>query len=212
MSFASKQDRVAEIIREKIIVGTYTRGQRLKQADLAEEIGVSITPIREALLILEAEGYIRRLSHKGVLVPELVPSQARETYELRVMLERELTSIALSKMTSGKLKELRDLQKNFVRLIGTDYFPTIRAANYRFHFKLYEMAERPQTLHFVRVLWARYPFTAMDGGRPERHDEISAEHELFLQRAEEDDHAGAVDAMVEHIKAGWRQYAERQNT
>src|SRR5689334_2318377 len=99
MSFATKQDRVAEIIRERIIIGIYDRGTKLKQADLAEELGVSITPVREALLALEAEGYVRGLPHKGLLVPELVPERLGEIFDLRVTLERDLTAAAVANMS-----------------------------------------------------------------------------------------------------------------
>lgn len=203
MEFATKQDWVAEIVRERIIVGQYERGEKLKQADLAEELGVSITPVREALLMLEAEGYIRGLRHKGLIVPDLIPSQLREVFELRVMLERELTSIALSKLTRGKFEELKDLQRTLVKALGTEDIVAVRTANFRFHFRLYEIAERPQTLHFVRVLWAKYPFTAQDARR-DRPERMRTEHEHFLAKIEQDDPAGAVEAMVEHIKSGWR--------
>jgi DNA-binding GntR family transcriptional regulator len=204
MSFATKQDRVAEIIRERIIVGIYGRGEKLKQADLAAELGVSITPVREALLALEAEGYVRGLPHKGLLVPELIPERLGEIYDLRLTLERDLTAAALANMSSAKLQELLDLQRTLERSLESGDLHAVRTANYRFHFRLYEIAERPQTLHFVRVLWAKYPFTAQDvkRNRPER---MRSEHELFLQKVEEQDHPGAVEAMVQHIKNGWRE-------
>jgi DNA-binding GntR family transcriptional regulator len=207
MSFATKQDWVAEIIRERIIVGTYRRGEKLKQAELAEELGVSITPVREALLMLEAEGYVRGLPHKGLLVPDLVPELSREIYELRLTLERELTAVALTQITPAKLQELKDLQHSLVRALGSGDLPSVRTANYHFHFRLYEMAERPQTLHFVRVLWAKYPFTDQD----QKHDRplrMRSEHDLFLAKVEEEDHAGAVEAMVQHIRNGWREITD----
>ena len=79
MAFQTKQDHVAEILRERIIAGIYARGDKLKQADIAAELGVSITPVREALQMLEAEGYVQGLAHKGVLVPELVGKPKKRT-------------------------------------------------------------------------------------------------------------------------------------
>lgn len=204
MSFLSKQDQVADILRERIIAGTYDRGTQIKQADVAKELGVSITPVREALLMLEAEGYLRRRPHKGLIVPELISTQSREIYELRLMLERELTAIALSRMSTGKLEELKDLQRGVVRAIESGDFLAMRMANVRFHFRLYELAERPQTLQFVRILWAKYPFTVQDTKR-DRPLRMAHEHDVFLERIEADDHAGAIDAMVQHIRNGWRE-------
>jgi DNA-binding GntR family transcriptional regulator len=203
MDFETKQDRVSDIIRERIIIGYYERGTKLKQAELAEELGVSITPVREALLTLEAEGYIKGVRHKGLIVPELVVSQLREIFELRVMLERELTSIALTKLSTGKLEELKNIQRDLVQAIERDDLQAVRTANFRFHFRLYELADRPQTLHFVRVLWAKYPFTSQDV-KQDRPKVMRVEHETFLQKIEQDDHVGAVDAMVQHIRSGWK--------
>jgi DNA-binding GntR family transcriptional regulator len=204
MSFSTKQDIVAEIIRERIIVGIYGRGMKLKQADLAEELGVSVTPVREALLALEAEGYVRGTRHKGLVVPELVHERLGEIYELRVTLERDLTAAALENMTPAGLGQMLDLQRSLETALETDDLYLVRAANYRFHFCLYEMAERPQTLHFVRVLWAQYPFTAQDVKR-DRPARMRSEHDVFLRKLEEHDHAGAVAAMVQHIKNGWQE-------
>jgi len=201
MAFRTKQDQVAEILRERIIAGTYPRGTKLKQSQIAEELGVSITPVREALHTLEAEGYVAGVSHKGLVVPEVVPGAAREVFELRVLLERELTARAIALMTPKDLKELRESQARIVSLTRKGDPQAMRAENYRFHFRLYELANRPQALQFVRVLWAKYPFIGQEyAGR--RKKQI-AEHERFLALLEAGDKEGAVQAMVDHIESGW---------
>jgi DNA-binding GntR family transcriptional regulator len=201
MAFKTKQDQVAEILRERIIAGTYPRGTKLKQSQIAEELGVSITPVREALRTLEAEGYVAGLSHKGLLVPEVVPGAVLEIFELRVLLERDLTERALARMTREALAELRQCQARIVTLSRGRDRQAMRTENYRFHFRLYEQAERPQALQFVRVLWAKYPFIGQEyAGRRARQ---IAEHERFLDLVQAGDHEGAVQAMVDHIESGW---------
>lgn len=209
MSFLTKQDQVADILRERVIAGAYRRGERLKQADIAKELGVSITPVREALHILEAEGYVAGVSHRGLLVPEIVPEQASEIFDLRRNLERDLTARALDRMTPDKLRELKALQQVVVEASGTGNRHAIRAANYRFHFRLYELADRQQTMQFVRILWARYPFTMQEAGS-ERLAAMNAEHDAFLAKVEAGDNAAAVEAMVAHIESGWRKLAESE--
>jgi DNA-binding GntR family transcriptional regulator len=200
--FKTKQGQVADVLRERIVAGVYQRGEKLKQADIAQELGVSITPVREALHTLEAEGYIVGVSHKGLLVPHLVAEYALEVFDLRMMLERELTQRALENLTPAGLKELRVLHKAAAPSRGEGARLAMRAANYRFHFTLYEMADRPQTLQFVRILWAKYPFgfEHLTRGRSTR---MTVEHEKFLVKVEAGDKAGAVEAMVEHIQLGW---------
>jgi DNA-binding GntR family transcriptional regulator len=211
MSFATKQDQVAAIIRERIIIGDYPRGQKLKQADIAADLAVSITPVREALLMLMAEGYVKGLPHKGLLVPEVDLSQLREIYDLRLMLERELTAIALSRITPGRLQEMMDTQRSVEAAAGRGDLQAVRKANYHFHFNLYEMADRPQTFHFIRILWAKYPFTLQDQ-RPGRPSRMCSEHDAFLEKVRQDDLAGAVEAMAEHIRGGWREINSDNDT
>lgn len=204
MAFQTKQDHVAEILRERIIAGIYARGDKLKQADIAAELGVSITPVREALQMLEAEGYVQGLAHKGVLVPELVAEREQEIYDLRLELERELTLHAIRNMGKADLKAIQTIQKQLNEAIKSKNINAVRTENYRFHFKLYDLAQRPQTLKFVRVLWAQYPFTSQDknSSRPER---MRMEHEHFLDQLAAGNEAGAVEAMLDHIRNGWQQ-------
>jgi len=204
MAFQTKQDHVAEILRERIIAGIYARGDKLKQADIAAELGVSITPVREALQMLEAEGYVQGLAHKGVLVPELVAERQQEIFDLRLNLEQELTLHAIRNMAKTDLKLIQSIQKQLNEAIKNQDINAVRTENYRFHFKLYELAQRPQTLKFVRVLWAQYPFTRQDK-TSSRPDTMRKEHEHFLEQLAAGNEAGAVQAMLDHIQSGWKQ-------
>jgi DNA-binding GntR family transcriptional regulator len=204
MAFQTKQDHVAEILRERIIAGIYARGDKLKQADIAAELGVSITPVREALQMLEAEGYVQGLAHKGVLVPELVAERQQEIFDLRLNLEQELTLHAIRNMAKTDLKLIQSIQKQLNEAIRNQDINAVRTENYRFHFKLYELAQRPQTLKFVRVLWAQYPFTRQDK-TSSRPDTMRNEHEHFLEQLAAGNEAGAVQAMLDHIQSGWKQ-------
>jgi len=201
MAFKTKQDQVADILRARIISEVYPRGTKLKQSDIAKELGVSITPVREALHMLGAEGYVEAISHKGLIVPLVQPETARETLELRLMLERDLTARALERMDALTLTAMRESQRVIAQHARAGERRVSRAENYNFHFRLYELAERPQTLQYVRVLWARYPFVTQErGGARLKNIE---EHERFLMLIEAGDRAGAVEAMVAHIESGW---------
>lgn len=201
MAFRTKQDQVADIIRERIIAGYYPRGTKLKQGELAQELGVSITPVREALHMLGAEGFVQAISHKGLVIPLIKLETARETLELRVMLERDLTARALRRMDRATLAALRESQAVIAKISPGGPRLASRTENYRFHFRLYELADRPQTLQFVRVLWARYPFITQErGGYRTKNIE---EHERFLRLVEAGDNDAAVEAMAAHIQSGW---------
>jgi DNA-binding GntR family transcriptional regulator len=98
MSFKTKEDYVAEHLREGKLAGRFARGARLKQAEIARELDISITPVREAFRILEAEGYIHSITHRGVVVAPYDASATREIIELRVVLESRLVLAAMRRM------------------------------------------------------------------------------------------------------------------
>lgn len=205
MEFRTKQDFVAETLRERIISGVYERGAKLKQLDIAHEFGLSSTPVREALRILEAEGYLEARSHQGVVVPEFNIDEAEELLQLRILLELELTECALLKFSSKKLQELKSLQADYDQAFIRKDRTGLRTGNYRFHYRLYELASRPQTLAFVRVLWAKYPFHFLDAIK-DRSLRVADEHQSILTALEFGDSAAVLMAMEQHIRAGWNEY------
>ena len=78
--FRTKEGQVAEFLRERIISGYFARGQKLKQAEIAQMLDLSITPVREALKLLEAQGYVVGSSHRGAVVAPFQVSEAEELY------------------------------------------------------------------------------------------------------------------------------------
>jgi len=203
MAFYTKMDQVADKLRERIIVGEYERGGKLKQADIAAELGVSITPVREALKTLEMEGYIVSRPHKGLCVPEVNYEEVEEIIELRLTMECDLTRRAVQKITPVGIESLVDAERDFAKCTKAGDIYGARAANARFHFRLYELAKRPQSLQFVRVLWAKYPFNYKK--QQTKHlKNIMAEHEAFLEFVKAGDAENATKTMAAHIEAGWK--------
>jgi len=202
MEFKTKEECVAEFLREGILSGRFPRGARLKQADIAEQLNLSITPVREALRILEAEGYVLSETHRGVIVAPFDASATREISDLRVLLETRLALAATKYMTPADYAGLETLQREFDEVEARQDREAVRALNYRFHSALYALARQPQTLHFVQVLWAKYPFDLINliGGRAGR---AAAEHHRLLEAIKAGDRKAVADAMREHIEGGW---------
>ena len=204
MSFKTKEDYVAEFLREGILAGRFPRGARLKQAEIARELDISITPVREAFRILEAEGYIHNITHRGVVVSPFDASATREIIELRVVLESRLVLAAMRRMTHEDHLRLAELEREFEQAIAKGDRPAVRAMNYRFHSHFYSLAQQPQTLHFMQVLWAKYPFDLINliGGRVRR---AAQEHDAILKAIGAGDEPAALAAVREHIEAGWQE-------
>lgn len=204
LEFKTKEEQVADFLREHIISGVYPRGSRLKQAEIAEQLNLSITPVREALKLLEAEGYVARDSYRGARVIPFDPDASGEILQLRLLLETRLVQAVVENVTAGDLEELRQLEKEFEDAFASGDRAVARGINYRFHRRLYDIADMPHTLHFVQILWARYPFDVINaaGGRGQR---AAREHEEILDALTVRDSTAAALAMRKHIESGWNE-------
>lgn len=202
MEYRTKEEQVADYLRERIISGVYQRGSRLKQAEIAEQLNLSITPVREALKLLEAEGYVSGDSYRGARVVPFDAAASGEILSLRLMLEAQLVRGAAERATSENLAELRSLADEFANAFATGDRATARGVNYRFHRRMYDIAAMPQTLHFVQILWARYPFDLINAAEGRGGDAVK-EHDEILSALACGDVSAAVLAMRKHIESGW---------
>lgn len=202
MEYRTKEEQVADYLREKIISGVYPRGSRLKQAEIAEQLQLSITPVREALKLLEAEGYVSGDSYRGARVVPFDPASSKEILMLRLVLESQLVRASAERATAKDLTDLRTLANEFSAAFASGDRATARGINYRFHRRMYDIAEMPQTLHFVQILWARYPFDLINAAK-DRGQGAAEEHDEILDALASGDASSAVLAMRKHIESGW---------
>jgi DNA-binding GntR family transcriptional regulator len=202
MDFRTKEEQVADFLREGIISGTFPRGSRLKQAEIAERLQLSITPVREALKLLEAEGYINGNSYRGACVVPFDATASKEVLELRLMLESRLIRGTAENIRAQDIVELRALADEFERAFDAGDRASARGVNYRFHRRLYSLADMPQTLHFVQILWARYPFDLINAVAG-RGKDAAKEHDEILDALSKGDASAATLAMRKHIESGW---------
>jgi DNA-binding GntR family transcriptional regulator len=202
LPYRTKEEQVADYLREGIIAGRFPRGARLKQAEIAALLQTSITPVREALKLLEAEGYVTGDSYRGATVAPFDLNASSETLSLRILLETQLVRGAVERASGADIAELRILAGEFATAFAAGDNERARAANYRFHHRMFEIAAMPQTLHFVQILWARYPFDLINRlqGRVSRAD---AEHEELMQAFIAADAGAAMLATRRHIESGW---------
>lgn len=204
----TKEAVVADYLRERIVTGVLAPGTKLKQAEIAAQLELSITPVREAMKLLEAQGYISSTSHKGAVVAVAEPVHVSELASLRALLEPRLVRMALPLLTQSVLDELEELQSGIQAAVAAGDVATARRLDYRFHFLLYGLADQPQTLHFVGMLWAVFPFKALTQA-PGRLEASMNEHDLILAELRADDPREAPRMMQRHIEAGWRAFLGR---
>lgn len=207
MKHQTKEEMVADYLREGIISGQFPRGLKLKQAEIAEMIGTSITPVREAIKLLEAEGFILGTSHRGAIVAPFDIDATEEIVDLRVTLECKLALRAMERLTTEQVEELRALQAQLEEAAAKGDRDAARSINYRFHEVLYLAAELPQTLRFVRALWARYPFDLINK-LENRIDRASTEHREMLSAILTRDEPAMLSSLRKHIRSGWDEFKE----
>jgi DNA-binding GntR family transcriptional regulator len=207
MDYRTKEEQVADFLREGIISGRLPRGARVKQVEIAQLLKTSVTPVREALKLLVAEGYLSGSSYKGATVVPFDVKASREIINLRMLLEAELVRHAVERLQPADVDELQGLAAEFDAAAAKRDGSTARAVNYRFHKRIYTIADQPQTFHFVQILWARYPFDVINGieGRAGR---AAAEHAELLRHMLAGDVAAATRTTRLHIESGWDELRE----
>ncbi len=122
-----------ESIREAILEGRLAPGSRLKEAQLAGELGISRTPIREALLVLQTEGLVEAAPNRGASVRSYAPADLDELYQLRALLEGHAARVAAERIAPGAIGLLEESCERFDALRDTGDSAALAAENQCFH-------------------------------------------------------------------------------
>ena len=138
-----------EVIREAIIDGRLAPGERLKEEELAGELGISRTPIREALAVLQAEGLVDTAPNKGATVRAHDAEDLDDLYRLRALLEGYAASRAATKMEPEQVAELFASCERFEALADGDVAPLVKE-NVHFHSTIVEAAASGRVAELVR--------------------------------------------------------------
>jgi len=138
----------AELIRDAIIDGRLEPGQRLKEEELARQLGVSRTPVREALLTLQSEGLVESIPRRGARVRSYAVGDLDDMYQLRALLEGYAARRAATRISLEDVERLEESCDRFVRLRAEDDLLDLVKENLFFHRVVLEAADsvRLQTL------------------------------------------------------------------
>jgi len=145
---------IAATIRNYIIEGKIKPGERLLEPNVAKLLGVSRTPLREAFLQLESEGFLKFNPRKGALVTETSLEDAEETYEIKGALETLAASLASSNITNQQIDELIIINKRMESIANSkkkDY-KSFLELNSIFHQKIYELCGNEKLKKTIKTL------------------------------------------------------------
>jgi DNA-binding GntR family transcriptional regulator len=150
LAVASVVDLAYAAIRERILSGALPRGARLHQEDLAAALGVSRTPVREALGRLAAEGLVEMRTNRGARVADLDRTGLRAAYEARLVVEPGAARLAATRRPAESLARMAEAVARQRRSAGTPAFEAVRD----FHLALVSAAANPFLDRLARALWA----------------------------------------------------------
>lgn len=142
-------------LRDMILFGRLAPGQPVTIQGLITDLGAGMTPVREAIRRLTAEGALLPQGNRRVAVPELSAEMLDQVAFARLAIEPKLAELAGAKVTSAQIDRLEAIDAAVNRAIDAGKLSDYLAANHAFHFALYEAAEAPVLLDLARSLWLR---------------------------------------------------------
>ena len=194
-------EEVAELLRQRIFNRELAPGSWIDELKLAEEYGISRTPLREALKVLATEGLVTMKVRRGAYVTEVSERDLADVYHLLALLESDAAGVVAIEATAAQLKELTALHKELEKSVGQrERFFEINEA---FHMRLLEIANnrwRDQMVADLRkVMKLNRHNSLLKSGRIE---ESLAEHQGIMNALLARDAAATVQAMQAHFKNG----------
>lgn len=142
-------------LRDMILFGHLAPGAPVTIQGLIAELDAGMTPVREAIRRLTAEGALLPQGNRRVAVPELSPELLEQVAFARLAIEPKLAELAAPRLTAAQIDRLEAIDGAVNRAIEAGNLPDYLAANHAFHFALYEAAEAPVLLDLARSLWLR---------------------------------------------------------
>ncbi|WP_328459870.1 GntR family transcriptional regulator [Actinoplanes sp. NBC_00393] len=198
---ASLRDRAYQELRRRIVSTELAPGQRLVERDLAAELEVSRIPLREALRLLEADGLVVLVPHKGALVSPFTPADVRDLFDVRESLEALAARLTAERRDDAGLARLKGRLAAARAAAAAGDEDGVAAANAGFHADLVEMAANPLLSAMMRPLAARthwlFRLTAQRDAAQQ-----CAEHEELYAAISAGQASRAAELAHEHVASG----------
>ncbi len=192
------QQHALDGLRRAIVEGELRPGQRVLQEDIAERLGVSVAPVREALRVLEQEGQLTYRPRRGYFVTELRVADVEEIYELRRVLEERAVRHALPTLGADALDRLTLAAKDCVDAAEAGDVAAELEANRRFHFALLQTPDQVHAMRLIRLLWdSTEPYRAMYYNDPQERRRSVEAHDRILAAVRR----GDADLLVAELDA-----------
>lgn len=198
LKYLSKKELIFDALEEEILTGRLAPGTLLRQEELAERYGVSITPVREALRELSARGLVAHEVHRGVRVARAGVEGQDELAEIRTLLEPYAARLATSRVTAEDIDELKRINCCIEVTLGQTDLRDIRRLDYEFHMRLYGAAGTHHLLPMIRDAWAAHEWMRIV--LPGRARQAVSEHAEIITALEARNVATVEKLMRAHLR------------
>ena len=193
---------VAERIREAILGGMLEPGERLKEEQLARELGTSRTPVREALLVLQSEGLVVAAPNRGATVRLYTRAELEEMYDLRALLESHAAGRAAERIDEAGLGRLRESCERFASLVTGSDVRALVEENAVFHATILSAAESERLSQMVTDIVALpLVYRSYVWYSPEQAQASYDCHSRLVEALERRDRRAAEEVMRDHVIA-----------
>ena len=199
--FLPLRDEVFNTLREKILKGVYKPGERLMEIHLADQLGVSRTPIREAIRMLELEGLVKLVPRKGAQVAKISKEDLQDVLEVRKALDTLSVKLACERITEDEIKLLNNAEREFEKALASKDVREIAEADVAFHDVIHSATKNGRLKSMIsnlaeRIYRYRFEYIKQqsDGGKT-----LMLEHREIMRCIESRDVESAVKATEIHI-------------
>lgn len=195
------RELVFEALRDAIIKGILKPGERLMEVQLAEELGVSRTPVREAIRKLELEDLVVMIPHKGAYVSSISLKDIADVFEIRSALEALAAGLAAERITPEELEELERILVKKAEIIEAHDLDRLVEIDTRFHECLYQASRNTKLVQIINNLSEQiHRFRSTSLASPGRMKEALEEHRKIVEAISERNISLAQALAQEHIE------------
>jgi len=199
--FLPLRDEVFNTLRERILKGELKPGERLMEIQLADQLGVSRTPIREAIRMLELEGLVKMVPRKGAQVAKISREDLQDVLEVRKALDTLAIKLACERITEEEIVRLKEAEAEFEKSLKTGDFTQMAEADVLFHDVIHGASKNKRLKNMIsnlaeRIYRYRFEYIKQqsDGGKV-----LLEEHRKIVACIEARDLDASVKAIEIHI-------------
>lgn len=205
------KEEIFDALHRQIIAGKYATGDWLRQQDIADQMGVSMTPVREALDLLVAKGIAERVPYQGVRVRKMNEEEVAKAYGLRLVLEAIIAREAATNITPQQVTQLKKIMDEMDRHVELSEMPQERQLSREFHAAIAEASGNALLIQLYTIVSNAFPDWLLYEALYRKPELVKSsvtqthdEHTEILDALKKGDADLAVKVSIEHVMESGR--------